>query len=153
MDDTLVFGAARVMQTAIGQFAHAISRGDYRATDAEYTAKWPHEGLAPDSIERLQPGGPTLPWREAYPELLLQHHVRSVGLRVCGLGRRSELATLEKHQDQHERAQKWDREYKLATSSKSKMDMAVDGRGKRESGCECSGAPPSAPRRIFNRDG
>ena len=96
MDDTLLFGTASAMHRAVGQLAPAIRRGAYRLSDEEYAARWPAESAAaaPNALERPQPGGPELPWREPYAEILLQHHVRAAGLRVCGLGLRSKLATL-----------------------------------------------------------
>ena len=94
MDDTLLFGVARVMRLTVGSLAAAVAAGVYRASDEEYVSRWREHASLP-LAERPRPGGASVPWQEAYPELLLHHHILTQGLKVRGVGWRSEWGEVE----------------------------------------------------------
>lgn len=94
MDDTLLFGVARVMRLTVGSLAAAVAAGVYRASDEEYVSRWRKHASLP-LAERPRPGGASVPWQEAYPELLLHHHILTQGLKVRGVGWRSEWGEVE----------------------------------------------------------
>lgn len=91
-DDTFMMGSRQAMNLGVASLRPALEEGLHKVSDVVY-----YESLKRHSIKLPEPAfGNDAPWRDSFPELLLQHHLRYAGLTDVSLGNRGDAGHIVK---------------------------------------------------------